>query len=460
MQSNTPLPVAIEAEQALLGAMMIEKAAMLRGLQLVNGSDFYRPQHRVIFQAIQHLFEGDQVADLVTVQTELDRMGALTEVGGVAYLMACHDQVITTRHLEAYAKQVIDKATIRRFEAVGREIIGRAREDGLSGEELKSLATQLVLDAHKDTHGTQWMTGEELMGVTWEEIQKRHEGGFNPVIQTGVRRLDYLINDFKPFTIIAARPSLGKSAFALQTIVESVPTLTGPIAVFSIEMDELSIGFRLLAADSGVSMDDIAKGRYRDDILARMAESGGRLTSLPILLDTSTRRLTEIVAKTKLAVLEHKICAIVIDYVQMIEAPGKDLYMQSACISATLAKLAKENKIKVIGLAQFNREPERRRGSKNKNNSRPRISDILGGGRWEQDLDLGILLHDPSRDDEDDDLPRPSIRKLELIVDKHRNGKTGIVNCMWDGAHQRFTDVAIHSLDDAPPDRKHWTEDD
>lgn len=438
MASALVPPNSIEAEQALLGSMMIESQAVYRAVSIVKTVDFYRPTHGHIFDVVVFLTRQGQPVDIVTVQEELRSRGQLDEVGGTQYLMALLDSVPTAANVESYARIVKDKSTLRRVEAIGRQIQAAAHQTDVDCQDVVQAMTQWVLDVKAGREESAWLSAYDLIKNTVEVLSERSEkGGVKPIFRTGMSKVDWLIEDLKGFTLFLARPSQGKSASILQVLIESMDTLPGPVAVFSPEMDEESIGIRLLSYDSGLSMGQLTKAALSHDDRLQLVTSAGRLSNLPVLLDTSTWDLSEIVAKTKLAILEHNICAVFIDYVQLLRTHGDDLYTRNVNISQTLKALHKDTGIKVIGAAQFNRDVDRRKSSDNAKMREPRLSDILGGGQYEQDLDLAIAIHNPHATDGDSSEYKPA----KWIIIKHRNGKTGSVDCLWHGECQRFRQI-------------------
>jgi replicative DNA helicase len=452
VSSHLP-PQNIEAEQSTLGCMMLEQQALWTAREIVKEPDFYRPTHGIIYRAIVALEDREEPVDLRTVQEELKKMGKLNEVGGTDYLMALLDSIPTAAHIESYASIVKDKADKRRLIATGQQIMALGYDTEISADEAKQNSVSLMLESVGDkSGGSIWMT--DAVSAEYDAISERFQaGGIQPTICTGIRYLDLHTLGFQPgLNLICGRPSNGKTALLLQIAFHSMKH--GPFLCFSLETTEKSLARRLLAADSGVDMLSLRAGTLDGDDWPKLADAASRIHNLPLLLDTKSKHIDQITAATKRAILQHKITAVFIDYVQIVDAKGRDEREVCSHVSKRLSALGLEYNIPIIGAAILNREADRDVVPDDVplEETRPMLKHIKGSGQFEQDAQLAVLINNPKRKTEDG---KP--RDAELIFAKQKDGATGIAACTWEPKRFRFRDTDKYHEEPSLP---YWTEED
>jgi replicative DNA helicase len=434
-------PQDLEAEQSVLGGMMLSKDAIADVVEVLQGSDFYRPAHETIFNTVLELTAAGEPADPITVAAALTRSGQLTKVGGPAYLHTLVNAVPTAANAAYYAEIVYEAAVARRLVEAGTRIAasGYAREG--DAEELVERAQEHVYAVARQRGDDSMLPASSGMDGTFDDIEaagKRKKGELTGV-PTGFVDLDSLTLGLQPgqMILIAGRPAMGKSTLGLDA-ARAASIKHGLTSVFfSLEMSRKELHMRLLSAEGSVALHRIRSGQLDEGEWTRLAKAKARIDAAPLLLDDSPE-LTAMTIRTKARRLKQrgKLDLVVIDYLQLLQYGGgrrpESRQQEVSDISRQLKLMAKELEVPVIALSQLNRGPEQR------TDKRPMVSDLRESGSLEQDADVVILLH--REDQYEKESPRAG--EADLIVGKHRNGPTAIITTAFQGHYSRFVDMA------------------
>lgn len=439
------MPYSVEAEQSVLGSILIDKDCIALVSEIIAEDDFYFEQNRAVYIAMQELFNTGRPIDLVTVTEALSQAGQLDAVGGVGYLSGIAAAVPTTANVRQYAHIMAEKATLRRLIQAGTAIceMGYAAQDD-TGHILEQ-SEKLIYDvlSGKDTHSV--VAIRELLGESFALMQKlaANKGKLTGV-PTGFGYLDMMTSGLQKsdLIIVAARPAMGKTSFALN-IAEYAAIRAGvPVAVFNLEMSREQLTNRIICSESLVSMQKLRDGTLDANDWMKIGENIARIGQAPIYIDdTPSLTVAEIRAKCRRLKQRHGLGLIVIDYLQLMQgrqSRSENRQQEVSEISRSLKILAKELDVPVLTLSQLARGPESR------TNKRPMLSDLRESGAIEQDADIVMFLY---RDEYyNPDTPDKNI--AECIVAKHRNGETGTVKLWWDGAHTKFLHLDEQHLEE------------
>jgi replicative DNA helicase len=437
---NKVPPQSLEAEQSTLGSMMIEIDAIYKARQIVKSSDFYRPAHRDIFNAVCALADRETPIDIITVQEELRSRGKLDEVGGTAYLMALFDSVPTAANVEYHSNIVAEKALRRRAMAAATEILGHAQDQELDPDVMLQRITEAVLELQKHKGGKGGVTLKDAMISAYDSLAERMAaGGIKPTVKWNVGCIDRATIGIQPgFTLIAARMSEGKTALMLQALESSREH--GPHLVFSLETEEEALVNRMFAAKGRIDLQRIRMGTTVDSELGRVANIvNDHYDADNIILRTDCYDISSIVAETKMAIMRHGITCVWIDYAQMVEAPGQTERERCNVVSRALKRLYTQHNIRVIAAAQLNRMPESRRPAAKKKKSEDegtaaklpdptvRLSDLAETDQLGRDADLAVLIDNPKK-----------TGNCWLVVAKQKDGPTGNYRCWYEPSTLTF----------------------
>jgi replicative DNA helicase len=433
-------PRAPEAEQAVIAAMLMDTDAILRAGEHVDDTMFYDERHRRIFRAMIAISQRNEVVDPVTLANELNRRGELDASGGKEYIGELIDAVPTAANVEYHAKIVKEKALLRRLIETSTAIITEAFQGRSTAEELLDDAEQKIFQVSQQ-RGLQGFTRvKELMWPTMERIEALQRGGKTITgVASGFTDLDELTSGFQPsdLVIVAARPSMGKTALVLNIAQYAAIEKNVPVAVFSLEMSKESLVQRMLTAEGRVDAQKMRKGLLRDEDYSRLARAAGILSGAPIWIDDSAGiSLLEIRSKARRLKADQDIGMVVVDYLQLIQGPASSESRQQEIsqISRSLKALAKELAVPVIALSQLSRAPEQRAGD-----HRPQLSDLRESGAIEQDADLVMFIYRQEIYDGPTDKDGNSLEgRAEVIIGKQRNGPVGLVNLFFHKAYTRF----------------------
>jgi len=432
-------PYSAEAEQAVLGAMLLDQQAALDACELLNETLFYREGHRRLFRAMRTLIERGGVIDPITLQDELGRSGELEAVGGVEYLSYLLDFTPTAANLAYHAGIVREKGLLRRLIEVATGIVQEAYDaKRLAGDVLDS-AEQRIFEVAEFRQKQDFVRLKELLWPTMERIESLHGKGQTITgVPSGFADLDEKTAGFQPseLVIVAARPSMGKTAFCLNVAASAAITKGIPTAIFSLEMSKEALVQRLLTAEARVDAHRLRQGLLKDADYALMARAAGQLSGAPIWIDDSAALTPlELRAKARRIKAEADIGLVIVDYLQLMRSPeqAENRTQEISAISRALKALAKELAIPVVALSQLSRAPEQR-GADLK---RPQLSDLRESGAIEQDADVVLFIYRPemyATEDQRDELAG----QAEVIIGKQRNGPTGTVKLFFHKAYTRF----------------------
>lgn len=447
LQERVP-PHNIEAEQAVLGAIFLEPEAFSTAAERIGPSDFFRAGHQVIFEAMLELFEKGEPIDLVTVTTLLSDSNKLEIAGGVPYLTDLASSVPTAANIDYYSKIVEEKALLRRLIQTATEIVTESynREDEV--EELLDQAERNILAVSSRKNATSFKPIKDVLIEVYDNIEKLHHAKDDVTgIPTGFRDLDRITSGFQKsdLIIIAARPSMGKTAFALN-IAQNVAINTDEnVAIFSLEMGAEQLVQRMLCAEGNIDSQRLRTGKLEQEDWGKLTMAMGSLSHAGIFIDDSPGiRVSDIRSKCRRLKQEHGLGMIIIDYLQLIQGSERlreNRQQEVSEISRSLKSLARELEVPVIALSQLSRSVEQRQ------DKRPMMSDLRESGSIEQDADIVGFLYREDYYDKDSDN-----QNIEIIISKQRNGPTGTVELAFVKEFNKFVDLEFrYDEEDAPP---------
>lgn len=430
-------PYNLEAEQSVLGSMLLSSEAIIVATEQLQPRDFYKQSHQRIFEVIASLNEDREPVDLITVTEALRSHKLLEQVGGATYLTTLTETVPTAANITQYCKIVEEKALIRRLINTASSILSMAYDQQNDVEELLDEAERKIFDIVQKQRVENLYHIKDILFDTFEHIEELYnsEGGITGV-PTGFPDLDEKTSGFQPsdLILIAARPSMGKTAFALNIAQNAAIRHNIPVAIFSLEMSKEQLVQRMLCAESNVDSHKLRTGRLDEDDWPRLARAMGPLSEAPIYIDdTPGISSLEIRAKARRLKAEKGLGLVVIDYLQLMSGRRnlENRQQEISDISRALKALARELSVPVVALSQLSRAPEMRA------DHRPILSDLRESGSQEQDSDLVAFLY---RDDYyDPDTDKKNI--AEIIISKQRNGPTGTVELVWIPRFTKFASI-------------------
>ena len=434
-------PWSEDAEQAVISAMLMDSDAILRATEHVDDTMFYKEGHRRIVRAIVSISERGDVVDPLTLSDELARRGELLQAGGKEYIGYLVDAVPTSANVEYHARIVREKALRRRLIETSTAIISDAFESPLTAPELLDEAEHKIFEVNQSRGREGFTRIKELLWPTMEAIETLQRTG-QPVtgVPSGFKDLDELTAGFQKsdLVIIAARPSMGKTAFVLNIAQNAALDHSAPVAIFSLEMSKSSVVQRLLTAEGRVDAQRLRKGKLLDEEFVRLGRAAGLLSQAPIWIDdTPGMTLLELRSKARRLKMENDIRMVVVDYLQLMQGPSEAESRQQeiSYISRSLKALARELEVPVVALSQLSRAPEQRSGE----GKRPQLSDLRESGAIEQDADLVMFIYRQEMYDGPVDKDGNSLEgRAEVIIGKQRNGPTGFVNLFFNKSYTRF----------------------
>lgn len=432
-------PNDIEAEQAIIGSMLTDRDAVISAIEVLKPEDFYREDNKTIYEAILNLYTRSEPIDVITVRAELESMGKLDNVGGLEYLAELPEKVPTTANASKYIKIVEEKATLRSLIKTANEIIELGYNPTEDVDDIMEGAEKKIFNIMQDKDQKGYSPLKDVLVESFTKLEelynrKQHITG----VPSGFIDLDYRTAGFhgSELILIAARPAMGKTAFALNIATNAVLRANVPTAVFSLEMSKEQLVNRILSSESMVDSNKIRTGKLEEDDWTKLAEAIGPLSEGEMYIDdTPGINIMEIRAKCRKLKIEKNIGLVVIDYLQLIQGSGKrngSREQEISEISRSLKILAKELNVPVIALSQLSRAAEQRP------DHRPMLSDLRESGAIEQDADIVMFLYR-------DDYYNPDTDKkgiAEVIIAKHRGGSTGTVDLRWLGNYTKFVNLA------------------
>lgn len=439
-------PHSLEAEQSLLGSMMLSEDAVVVALEIAESEDFYQSAHRHIFQALVDLFKNQKPCDLVTLQEELRSKEKLSEVGGVTYLSQLLNVVPTARNAEHYARIVKEKSMLRRLITVSGELATSAYDPQSQAEILIDQAEQKVLQLSKFKVTKPYHRVKDLVTPTFNYLEQLYENKSAVTgVPSGFTKVDELTAGFQKsdLVILAARPSMGKTAFCLNIAQYAAYHARVPVMLFSLEMSHTQLVMRLLCSEARIDGSKIRRGYLGDEDWGKLSLTAGVLQDTPLLIDdTANASLLEIRSKARRAYAQDKIGMIIIDYLQLISWSGNDKpesrQQEVSAISRSLKGLARELNVPVICLSQLSRAVESR------NDKRPMLSDLRESGAIEQDADVVMFLYRDFYYTNKEE----SRGKGEVIIAKQRNGPVGTAELAFNAQFARFDNLETRYHED------------
>lgn len=430
-------PHSIEAEQSVLGSMIMDHDAVIVASEILIASDFYRPDHAQIFAAIMELYTTGNPIDLITIQDKLVQNGVLEQVGGLAYIAELASSVPTSAHIKQYAKIVQEKATLRKLIKVSSEITAKSFEGDEPLDNIMNFAEKSIFDVLQNKKTDDFTGIDEIVLTSIEKIEEAHKskGGITGV-ETGFIDLDQRTAGLQPsdLILVAARPSMGKTAFSLNIIQTAGIKNKKSVAVFSLEMSKDQLVSRMLCSEAMVDSQKARTGMLEKDDWDRIAQSIPNITNSRIFIDdTPGINVMDMRAKCRRLKMEKGLDLIMIDYLQLMSGVGDGVSRQQEIsdISRSLKALAREMNAPVIALSQLSRACEQR------TDHRPMLSDLRESGAIEQDADVVMFLYR-------DEYYHPDTDKKnvgEVIIAKQRNGPTGTVELVWLGQYTKFANM-------------------
>lgn len=431
-------PHDIEAEQAVIGSMLTDKDAVISAIETLKEEDFYREDHKAIYSAILSLYAKSEPIDIITVKAELIENGNFERVGGLEYLASLPERVPTTSNVEKYIKIVDEKAMLRSLINSANELVALGYDETEDVDRIMDMAEKKIFDLSQKKNSKGYTSIKDVLVESFAKLEELYnQKGKLSGTPTGFADLDLRTSGLhdSDLIIVAARPAMGKSAFAIN-IATNVALQAGKgVAIFNLEMSKEQVGNRILCSEAMVDSNKIRTGQVEDDDWVKLASTLGRLSEAPIYIDdTAGISIMEIRAKCRKLKIEKDIGLVVIDYLQLIQGSGNrnsSREQEISEISRSLKILAKELNIPVIALSQLSRGVEKR------DDKRPMLSDLRESGAIEQDADIVIFLY---RDDYyNEDSEKKNV--AEVILAKHRGGSTGTVDLAWLPSYTKFANL-------------------
>jgi replicative DNA helicase len=432
-------PASFDAERAVLGAMILDRDALHEGLERLEGDYFFGPNHRHIYTGLLDLFRDEADVDVVTLADALKRRGCLEDAGGTAYLLSLVEDITTVASFSHHIRLLEEKHVLRSLIDVSVNLADRASAEREDPHLLLDETEAKVFSIAERRLKRDFISVGEVIGDVYDAIEtrakkKEHVSG----IETGYLEIDDLTGGLQKqnLIILAARPSVGKTALALNVAQNAALDRGLPVAVFSLEMSREALAQRLLCSVARVDMGLVRSGRLSSMMWRPLTEAVNRLSDAPIYVDDSpTLNVLEMRAKARRVKARRDVQLIIIDYLQMVHGYGRYENRQTeiAAVSSFLKALAKELDVPVLACAQLSRAVERRISGE------PQLSDLRESGAIEQDADVVMFLHPPG-DDEEEGEDR-QFAEMDLIIAKQRNGPTGRVKLLFVRKYTRFENV-------------------
>ena len=421
-------PHDIEAEQAILGSMLTDRDAVISALEKLKEYDFYREDNKEIFAAIFNLYSKSLPVDIVTVKSELVEMGSFERIGGFEYLASLPDRVPTTANVDRYIKIVEEKSMMRRLIGMSNELIALGYDETEDVDNILDMAEKKVFELAQNKSSKSYFSMKEILATSLAELEKLYnQKGSLTGLTTGFSDLDLMTAGLheSDLIIVAARPAMGKSAFAINLATNAALKSGKGAVIFNLEMSKEQVANRILCSEALVDSNKVRTGKLDDEDWIKIATATSTLSEAKIFIDdTPGITAMEIRAKCRKLKLEQDIGLVVIDYLQLVSGSGKknsSREQEISEISRSLKILAKELNIPVIALSQLSRSAEKR------DDKRPMLSDLRESGAIEQDADIVFFLYR-------DDYYNPDSEEknvAEVIIAKHRGGSTGTVKLAW-----------------------------
>ena len=431
-------PQDIEAEQAVLGSMLTDQDAVIAAIEVLKEDDFYREDNKIIYTALLNIYNRAEPIDIITLKSELSSMGKLEAVGGLEYIAKLPDKVPTTANVERYVKIVEEKSMLRNLVKTANEIINLGYDETENVEDIMDIAEKKIFDVMQRKNSKGYTPIKDILIDSFTQLENLYnQKGSITGVPSGFVELDRKTAGLhgSELILIAARPAMGKTAFALNIGTYAATRAGCPVAIFSLEMSKEQLANRILCSEALVDSNKVRTGELEDEEWGKLAQTSGELSTAEIYVDdTPGISVMEIRAKCRKLKLEKNIGLVIIDYLQLIQGSGKrgaSREQEIAEISRSLKILAKELNVPVIALSQLSRAVEGRP------DHRPMLSDLRESGSIEQDADIVMFLY------RDDYYNENSEKKniAEVIIAKQRSGSTGTVELAWLGNYTKFANL-------------------
>ena len=431
-------PHDLDAEQAVIGSMLTDADAVASSIEVLKPEDFYRADNRIIYEAMFNLYNRSEPIDIITVKAELESMGRFEQVGGLEYLAGLPDKVPTTANVQKYINIVEEKSKLRDLIKTANDIIELGYDPTEDVDDIMENVEKKVFNLTQGKNQKGYSAIKDVLVDSFTQLEelynrKQHITG----VPSGFADLDYRTAGFhgSELILVAARPAMGKSAFALNIATNAAMRGNTPVAIFSLEMSKEQLVNRILCSEAMVDSNKVRTGKLEEEDWSKLAEAIGPLSASNIYIDdTPGISITEIRAKCRKLQVEKHIGMVIIDYLQLIQRTNKrggSREQEISEISRSLKIMAKELNVPVIALSQLSRAVEQRPDHK------PMLSDLRESGAIEQDADIVMFLYR-------DDYYNPDSEKkniAEVIIAKHRGGSTGSVDLRWFGSYTKFTNL-------------------
>ncbi|MHB2148990.1 replicative DNA helicase [Calditrichota bacterium LG25] len=439
------MPHNIEVEQAVLGAMFLDREAVNLAVENLQPEYFYKKSHGLIFKAMVKLFEQDAEIDLLGVADILKQWGSLDEIGGHVYLAEIINSTPTSANIQYHLEIVKNKALTRLLIKTCNVIIDEAYSEEKEIDKLLDFAEQNIFEISEKRLKKGFDSIKPIVNRTFERIDKLYHSSVSGVtgVPSGYTKLDQLTAGLQPsdLVILAGRPSMGKTAFALNLARNAAIDHGIPVGIFSLEMSSDSLAMRLLCTEAKVNIMSVRTGKFTKEEMDRLTEHASKLMTAPIFIDDSpAMNVLELRAKARRLKAEHNIQLLVIDYLQLMEGKGDNRQQEITHISRSLKGIAKELDVPVLALSQLSRAVETRDKSK-----KPQLSDLRESGSIEQDADVVMFVYRPEYYGimEFEDTGQSTHNMCEIIIGKQRNGPTGTVRLSFLKEYGKFADPDI-----------------
>ena len=444
-------PQAVEIEMAVLGAMLLEKEAISKALEILDDTVFYKPAHQMIFKAMVSLFEKNEAVDSITLVEDLRRRGQLDEIGGHVYISELTMRVTSAANVEYHAKIVLEKALLRNLISASTEVTSRAFNETEDALDLLDDAEQKIFQISEKRMKKSFISMRDAVFNTMEMLESIH-GKHSGVtgVPSGFSQLDNLTGGFQAsdLVIVAGRPSMGKTALVLSAARNAAIDHAIPVAFFSLEMSSQQLVLRLICAEARVNAHNVRTGRLPDDQWRQLSTRIGKLHAAKIFIDdTPALGILELRAKARRLKVEHNIGMVIVDYLQLMQGPKsvQSREQEISMISRSLKALAKELNLPVLALSQLNRAVEAR------SDKRPVLADLRESGAIEQDADVVLFVHRPEMYGIKTEGDKSVENIADIIIGKQRNGPTGDIQLSFIKEFARFENLALPTFDDYTP---------
>lgn len=426
-----------DAEQSVLGAMLLDKDAIIEATEIIGANDFYKEAHTEIFEAILNIYNRDEPVDLVTLSEELTQRKTLESIGGIVYLTSLSSAVPTTTNVKYYARIVEEKSILRRLIKASSDILDKGYQAEEDINNILDLAEKNIFDISQKRSQEGFSPIKDVLMESFQKIEElyQNKGGLTG-ITTGFIDIDRKTSGLQKsdLILIAARPSMGKTAFALNVAQNTALKGSASVAIFSLEMSKEQLVQRLLSSESHIEIQKIRTGDLAEDEWPRLAKAMGPLAQSKIYIDdTPGITVMEMKSKCRRLKMEQGLDLVLIDYLQLMSGDGSSESRQQeiSTISRSLKGLAREMDCPVVALSQLSRAPELRA------DHRPILSDLRESGAIEQDADIVMFLYRDEYYHQDSEKKNMG----EVIIAKQRNGATGTVELAWLGQFTKFANL-------------------